>query len=203
MEEELKISILILAAGESKRMGDRIKQLLPWKHTTLLGNAIEQAKASMANETYVVLGAYNEIIRAEAGLNASKTIQNTHWKNGLGSSIATGMDYFLEKSLSCDAVLIMLTDQPLIDTNYLNKMMGYWIRDPSKIITTHYGNRSGVPAIFGKEHYTELQKLSKDFGAKDIIASHADKILVLDSGGKEIDIDSWETYEELVNKHKS
>ena len=51
-----KIATIILAAGESKRM-DGIKQLLPWKDSTLLGHAITQSLQSSTNEIYVVLGA--------------------------------------------------------------------------------------------------------------------------------------------------
>ncbi|MBG7631334.1 MAG: NTP transferase domain-containing protein, partial [Bacteroidetes bacterium] len=56
MKTEGNIAMLILAAGESKRMNG-IKQLLPWKNTTLLGNAIEQGLNSNVNLVYVVLGA--------------------------------------------------------------------------------------------------------------------------------------------------
>lgn len=200
MDEKQNIAILILAAGESSRMSAHVKQILPWNDYNLLGNAIEQSKGSIADTTYVVLGAYEEIIKAEVNFEPNSIIQNPNWKNGLGSSIAAGMDYFLSKSLSYDAVLIMLADQPLVDSNYLNKMMGNWIGNSSKIITTQYKSRSGVPAIFGKEYFSELQKLNKDFGAKDIIASHLDLIFALNPEGKEIDIDSWETYQELLNQ---
>ncbi len=200
MDEQPKIAILILAAGESSRMGDKVKQILPWNNYNLLGNTVNQAKASIANDTYVVLGAYEEIIKAEVHFDDNSIIQNTNWKNGLGSSIAAGMNYFESKGLTFEAVLILLADQPLIDTNYLNKMMGNWKGNPLKIITTQYESHSGVPAIFGKEYFSELQKLNKDFGAKDIIASQEKAILAIHPEGKEIDIDSWETYQELLNR---
>ena len=200
MDRKPQLAILILAAGESSRMGERIKQILPWKNYNLLGNALTQAKTTMADATYVVLGAYEEIIKAEVSFEPNSIIQNPNWKNGLGSSIAAGMDYFLSKELAYDAVLIMLADQPLMDTNYLNKMLGNWKANSSKIITTQYNGRSGVPAIFGNEYFIELQKLNKDFGAKDIIATNESAILALNPEGKEIDIDSWDTYQELCNK---
>jgi molybdenum cofactor cytidylyltransferase len=200
MDRKPQLAILILAAGESSRMGERIKQILPWKNYNLLGNALTQAKTTMADATYVVLGAYEEIIKAEVSFEPNSIIQNPNWKNGLGSSIAAGMDYFSSKELAYDAVLIMLADQPLMDTNYLNKMLGNWKANSSKIITTQYNGRSGVPAIFGNEYFIELQKLNKDFGAKDIIATNESAILALNPEGKEIDIDSWDTYQELCNK---
>ncbi|MFS4491879.1 nucleotidyltransferase family protein [Maribacter sp. 2308TA10-17] len=194
------IAILILAAGESSRMEEQIKQILPWNDTNLLGHALQQAKGSIAKSVFTVLGAYEEIIKAEVDFDANSIIQNPNWQNGMGSSIAAGMDYFASKALDYDAVLIMLADQPRIDTNYLNKMIGNWKGNPSKIITTQYEHRSGVPAIFGKEHFQKLQKLKKDFGAKDIIASQEDLILALNPEGKEIDIDSWEGYQEILNQ---
>jgi len=196
------IAILILAAGESSRMGERTKQILPWKDTTILGNAVNQARASIAKTIYVVLGAKEEVIKAEVNLESCHIIQNANWKNGLGSSIAAGIDFVVSEEIVHDAMLIMLADQPLIDSNYLNKMMGNWIGNTNKIITTQYDGRSGVPAIFGKEFLTELQMLNKDFGAKDIIANHSEDVLALNPDGKEVDIDSWEAYAELVNKTK-
>jgi len=199
MNTKPNIGILLLAAGNSSRMGERIKQILRWKTTTLLGHALEQAKNSIASETYVVLGAFDEIIKAEVNLDNVIVVQNSNWKNGLGNSITAGINHLFSKSISHDAVLIMLADQPLIDTNYLNKMMGNWRGNPTKIITTQYKKHSGVPAIFGNEYFDDLKGLNKDFGAKDIIASHKDVILELNPDGKEIDIDSWETYQELLN----
>lgn len=203
MEAKQSIAILILGAGNSSRMEERVKQVLPWKNTTLLGNAVNQATATMANKTYVVLGAFEEVIKAEVQLDAVVTIQNANWQSGLGSSIASGIAHFSAKSLLYDAVLIMLADQPLIDSNYLNKMIGNWIGNPSKIITTQYESGSGVPAIFGNEHFRELGILNKDFGAKDIIATHKDAILALNPEGKEIDVDSWETYQDLIKQLQS
>lgn len=200
MDKKPSLAILILAAGESSRMGEHIKQILPWRDSNLLGNALEQAKGTIADATYVVLGAYEEIIKAEVNFESNAIIQNPNWEKGLGSSIVAGMDYFSSKELAYDAVLIMLADQPKIDTNYLNKMIGNWKGNQSKIITTQYKDRNGVPAIFEKKYFTELQKLNKDFGAKDLIASNEGAVLTLNAEGKEIDIDTWETYQEMVNK---
>jgi len=200
VDKKSTIAIVILAAGESSRMGERIKQILPWKDSNLLGNALAQAKNTIADASFVVLGAYDEIIKAEVEFEANTVIQNSNWKSGMGSSIAVAMDYFISKDLNYDAVLLMLADQPKIDTNYLNKMMGNWRGNPNKIITTQYENRSGVPAIFGKEHFEVLQKLNEDFGAKDIISSNEMLVLALNPEGKEIDIDSWQSYQELLTQ---
>ena len=59
-----KIAILILAAGSASRMG-KVKQLLSYKHTTLLGHAIEQALKTPADGIYCILGADASVIQKE------------------------------------------------------------------------------------------------------------------------------------------
>lgn len=196
MNEKLNIAIIILAAGESKRMIGKIKQLLPWKHTTLLGNAIQQAKLSKANKVYLVLGAHQEAIKANLEVSEIEYIVNQDWQNGIGSSIAVGFETILGSKMPCDAVLIMLADQPLMDTDYLNELIHVWDSTNKSIVATQYNGKAGVPAIFGKVHFEELRKLNHDQGAKHIIDKS--DILVVSSQGKEVDVDTWEAYQNLL-----
>ena len=200
MNEANNLAILILAAGASRRMGERIKQLLPWNNTTFLGHAIQQAKATVVNDVFVVLGAHAERIQAKVDFENIEVIQNPVWKDGMGSSIAAGISYFSSKSLAYDGLLILLADQPLIDYNYLNKMIIEWEAHPSKIITTQYENRTGVPAIFGKAHFEELSRLCKDQGAKNIISKHQNRVIGVDPGGKSVDVDSWVAYQKIIEQ---
>lgn len=202
MNEKSNIAILILAAGTSSRMGNRIKQLLPWGDTTLLGNAIEKAEASMADDYYIILGAHIESIKVAMKLNNSKVIHNPDWQNGLGSSIAIGVHHLTLTHKTYDAVLIMLADQPLIDTDYLNAIVAMCQNNKASIVTTAYKNRSGVPAIFAAQHFSELKKLNKGFGAKDIINQYKDATLVINPDGKEVDIDTWDEYQKLHQSEK-
>ncbi len=191
------ISIVILAAGASSRMG-QTKQLLPWEDTTLLGNAIRKAKASDANSVVVVLGANAESIRKEISGTQIEIIVNSFWASGLGSSIACGTDFLIKKKYKPNGILIMLADQPLVDTVYLNAMMDAFNSEYPIIIATGYGNRAGVPALFSKDYYEKLAKLDDDFGAKKIIESQKDNILVLDLGQRTVDIDTKSDYDSLT-----
>ncbi len=58
----MKIALLLLAAGGSRRMG-RPKQLLPWKDTILLDHALQTAVSSKADEVILILGAEAETIQ--------------------------------------------------------------------------------------------------------------------------------------------
>ncbi|MCR9263071.1 MAG: nucleotidyltransferase family protein [Flavobacteriaceae bacterium] len=191
-----KISILILAAGASSRMKGKAKQLLPWKDTTLLGHAIVQAK-KVSDSVTVVYGANSEQIKS-AIPNTVESIQNSDWELGMGSSISKGVQHILKENPSPDGILITLVDQPLLDAPYLNQLKSGFEKDLSKITATAYGEKVGAPAIFPKHLFLELTQLSGDFGARQIINAHKKQISVLQPEGKEIDIDTIETYNQLT-----
>ncbi len=190
------IAILILAAGASSRMG-RPKQLLPWQDTTLLGNAIRKAKASDAKTVIVVLGANAASIQNGITEKNIEIVKNMGWSSGLGSSIASGTDFLINKENKPNGILIMLADQPLIDTAYLNAMIAAFNPEQEVIVATAYENRAGVPALFSESYFKKLTKLDDDFGAKKIIDSQKENILVLDLGQRTVDIDTKSDYQKL------
>tara|TARA_R110000868_G_scaffold36074_5_gene128517 strand:+ start:18931 stop:19551 length:621 start_codon:yes stop_codon:yes gene_type:complete len=197
MRREPNIAILIMAAGTSSRM-QSIKQLLPWKNTTLIGNALKNAQSSNATAIYTVLGAYKEEILQATDFGPMEAIYNPDWKVGLGNSIACGTKHLLEKEQAYDGILVMLTDQPFIDHEYLNTLMDNFANSGYGIVATKNQNRPGVPAIFGKVHFEALKALHTDFGARDIIKTHLNDVLSISAKGKEVDIDTLEEYERVL-----
>ena len=201
MPKKLKIAILIMAAGTSSRM-KAIKQLLPWGNTTLIGNALRNTQDSNANTILTVLGAYREEIIQATDFKGCETIYNPDWKMGLGNSIACGTKHLLGQDPDYDGILVMLTDQPLIDDLYLNVLIHNFSKTKHSIVATKYNNRVGVPAIFGKIHFEALLALNSDYGAKEIINTHINDVLSLSPNGKEVDIDTLEEYERVKKSNK-
>lgn len=193
----IKTAIIIIAAGGSSRM-KKAKQLLPWRETTLLGHTIKQAKATKADEVILVLGARFEKIRSSIEEPAMTIVENKEWKKGIGSSIACGVNHLLKHN-DHEAVLLMLADQPLIDSAYLNHVIEIFQKNPSKIIATKYPGSNGVPALFPKDYFGELLKLKEDVGARNLLNSGR-PILILDSGNKLFDVDTPEAYAK-IRKH--
>ena len=177
------------------------KQLLPWKDTTLLGQSLRTAGDSKAGSLAVVLGANAEAIQKGISEEKVDVVINSDWQSGLGSSIACGTDFLLGKNKQLEGILIMLADQPLIDTTYLNTMMANFRKAEEKIIATAYEHRAGVPALFGTTYFKPLMELQDDFGAKHIIDNNADQLLVLDPGDKTVDVDTKFEYNKLITKY--
>lgn len=199
MKTSDNIAILILAAGTSTRMGTP-KQLLPWKHTNLLGNAINSAVEVSPEHVFVVLGANAEKIKAALDTANLVCIDNPDYKSGQGSSLACGIDRIMQNDHPYRAALILLCDQPLLDSVYLDSMIAAFDDGNKGIVATSYGDRAGVPAIFDQKYFSKLATLDNDNGAKAIIKKHVNDLLVLDAGEKVMDVDTVTEYKHLIKK---
>lgn len=191
------IAIIILAAGESYRMGTP-KQLLKWNKTTLLGHAINTAEATNKIKTIVVLGANCELIKPKIKIHQVDIIENTNWDFGLGKSIAYGIAHIIKEDSNYDGALIMLADQPLIDSKYLNSMIAQFKTGKGQIVATAYNNgKQGVPVLFDKAYFQELSQLNDDKGAKSVLQKHSKYVSIINAEHDVSDIDTLEGYESL------
>lgn len=192
-KKPVDIALLVLAAGEASRMG-RPKQLLSWNGATLLENAIIITQ-SLTQNYGVVLGAhYNQIAPL---VSQSHIIYNANWRNGIGSSIACGVNA-LEQQYNPKAILIKLIDQPLLKKEHFENLINTHKTHPSQAICTAYASKNGVPAIFPKSYFAELKQLTHDFGARKLLANSKHKPIALDPNGKLIDLDTPADYDRLL-----
>ncbi|MGB5229412.1 nucleotidyltransferase family protein [Eudoraea sp.] len=195
-----KVTILILAAGSSSRMG-KIKQLLPWKDSTLLEHAIKIAKLSKASEVLVVLGSNAKLIKENIKTDNVSFLENTNWELGLGTSISCGVNFLMHNNKDTDAILVLLADQALIDTEYLNEMIDRFTSNKIDLIATRYGDKIGVPALFKQIYFTDLQNLDGDQGAQLLLKKFEDKVVSMNPVGKTFDVDTLVDYNKLLRMY--
>ena len=174
------------------------KQLLPWEGATLIEHCVKQA-TSVCAEAFVVLGAAFDLISERLANYSINILNNTHWQAGQGSSISFGMKEILKRN-SFDGVLIMLADQPQVDSNYLSELVKKFSKYPNKIIATSYVQSIGVPAIFAEQHFDSLLSLSGDRGAKRIIMENVSSMISIKPEVPISDIDSIEDYLKLYKE---
>ena len=178
------------------------KQLLPWGKTTLLGHTISEVLESNAEDVYVVLGAKSESIQAQLDITDVTWILNKNWKTGMGSSISCAINDLMQLQTDYDGILIMLCDQPLIDSGYINKMISTFKRSGKGIVATAYKSSNGVPVLFHKKYLGDLSKLEGNTGAKKLILDKSKEIVTINPKGKEMDLDTKEEYEQALKSHK-
>lgn len=186
----MSICGLILAAGGSSRLG-RPKQLVRIREKTLLEQAVTMALNSGLQQLYVVLGACFDEIEPTISHLPVTIIRNEQWQEGMGGSISRGMNAILEAGRH-EAVLIMLCDQLHITAEHLQALSEAYEQKKGSIVVTDYGVQKGVPAIFDRSYFPELEKLSGDTGAKKILQQHADRLHSISFEQALIDVDTPE-----------
>jgi molybdenum cofactor cytidylyltransferase len=141
-----------------------------------------------ASRVVVVLGANAATIApALVGLTSVAIVVNPDWKKGLASSLAVGMAAFLADD-SCGAVLVTLADQPLVDSAALRRLVTAF-DDDHRIVASAYDDTIGVPAVFGREHFDDLMRLTGDRGAGSWLRARQNEVTRVRLRSAALDID--------------
>ncbi|WP_457065247.1 nucleotidyltransferase family protein [Hymenobacter sp. UYAg731] len=188
------VALLLLAAGASTRMG-RPKQLLPYHGRTLLRHAAETAVASGCAPIVLVTGALHKELLAEVAGLPVQAIHNPEWETGMASSIRAGLVALAETRSA--AVLIMLTDQPLVTPELLRELIDRQQQMQAPIAAASYGDTLGVPAVFAQSILPELLQLQGQQGAGRLIASLGTAVGRVPFPAGLLDVDTPEDYNNL------
>ena len=187
--------IIILAAGSSSRLG-RPKQNLLYKGKTLLQRAIETAVASVCEPGVVVLGANMELIEPTIANYEIDVIENADWSEGMASSIRAGLKKVLQMNSNVQSVILMLCDQPLVDTYLVNMLIA--AKASSGICASSYHDTIGPPVLFDAIYFKDLLSLEGSEGAKKVMHKYPEKVKEIPFAQGGIDIDTIEDYERLT-----
>ena len=220
----MTIAALILAAGRASRFGS-LKQLAPINNKPMLQHCIDSANSALPGAVYTLLGYQPELIKST--ITGTKVIEHPQWARGIGSSIAVGVEYL---SKDFDTILIMLGDQPMISGSYLQQLIdlfkeqqhqdqlrkkqpkkdqsqkdhaqNHHIKKHQQPVCSAYQKNLGVPAIFGRQHFSQLQKLADDYGAKQFLMDLSPAPVALPLGELSIDVDYPQDLQSLLLDHE-
>ena len=192
------IHAVLLAAGHSTRMGQKNKLLLKINGIPLVRrSAINILNSNVVSLTVVTGFDEDKIVDALSGLNVN-FVKNVNFREGLSSSLKAGLANITP---SPSAVIICLADMPKIQPEHINRLIENF--DPLKgweiCIPTSNGKR-GNPVLIGSRFFPHIFETSGDFGAKDVMKQHPDKIVEVEIGTSDIhfDIDTQDEYENFT-----
>jgi molybdenum cofactor cytidylyltransferase len=158
---------IVLAAGGASRFGGA-KQLAAFDGTALVLRAARLAVSRCPAGVVVVTGARAAAVGASLAGIPVRIAHNADWRTGLASSIRCGVADLPGASSAC---LILLCDQPRVDEQDLDRLIGVWARAPDRVAAAQYAGSLGAPAIFPASCWPALRRLEGDRGARDFIAS--------------------------------
>ena len=187
------INSIILAAGESKRMG-QLKPLLRFNDKTFLEHIISVLQCSYVDRITVVLGADAKIIEGSIDLSGIHLLINKDYKKGQLSSLITGIKNVPEET---EAVLVCLVDHPFITEELVNQIVNTFKERKSPIIVPVYQGKRGHPVLFARSLFNEILNAPEDKGARYVVYSNEEKVCELETSEKGIliGIDTPEDYQ--------
>ena len=194
------IHAVLLAAGRSERMGRNNKLLLNVDSIPLVRkSAINILNSNVTSITVVTGFDENKIVNALSGLNVN-FVKNINFREGLSSSLKAGLANITPTP---SAVIICLADMPKIQPEHINQLIENF--NPLKgweiCIPTNNGKR-GNPVLIGSRFFPYIFETNGDFGAKQIMKQHSDKIVEVEIGTSDIhfDIDTQDEYENFTTR---
>ena len=187
-----KISAILLAAGESKRMGVN-KLALPWGRKTVLERCVDVLVRSNIKEVVVVLSDRTKALGSRLRGPKVRRVMNPNYERGMSTSIRRGVQAVDRKS---DGILIALGDQPLLRTKTINALIHALVQEKGKIIVPIFRGRRGHPVLFGPTFAKELLQLKGDVGARSLLQRHPKSVFEVRtrSEGVVVDVDTWNDY---------
>jgi CTP:molybdopterin cytidylyltransferase MocA len=187
-----KAAAIILAAGESRRMG-RAKALLPYRGGTFL-SVLARTLGEFCSPVVGVFGfeAERMIPLAPDSLVA---VENPDYRLGMLTSLQAGLRAF--RSLP-ERVLFTLVDHPAICGETVRKLL----EAENAIVIPRHGGKRGHPVILSRAIALEAMAEPASSKLNAIVDRHCAEISYIDVNDPGVcdDIDEPRLYEELLSR---
>jgi molybdenum cofactor cytidylyltransferase len=203
MTEAINAAVIVLAAGDSSRMGSP-KALLDWLGKPLIDHVLETAREGGCTSAHVVLGHDAEAIRKGAALSGAREIVNEHPEQGQISSLKLGMSAL---DFSTDCCVIWPVDVPLVKPQDVRALIDAYATARASLmrifIPTCEGKR-GHPMLVDIGFRQPFLELPPGESARAVIEANPTQVMEVETKnpGVLVDVDTPEEYEAARNQFK-
>jgi molybdenum cofactor cytidylyltransferase len=198
-----RVAALVLAAGQSRRMGPSNKLLAEIDGVPMVRRVVESALASSAEPVLVVTGHEAErVCAALAGLDVTFA-HNAHYAQGLSTSLRRGLATLAPE---IDGALVCLGDMPEVGAGDLDSLIAAF--DPLEgraICVPVVGGKRGNPVLWGGRFFAQIAAVAGDVGARHLIGENAEAVCEVEigNGGVLVDIDTPEALAALRRRRSA
>ena len=186
------ICAIVLAAGESRRMGCQ-KLLLPFGGKTVIGHVVDELLRSDIEAVYVVVGHQGNRIAEELSPRPITIVANPDYKRGMLSSVRCGLQALPQQ---CETVVVALGDQPAITSELVNDIVRASSSTDKQILVPTYQGKRGHPLLFSIHYCDEIMTSFDTVGLRGLLLAHPEDIFELSVSTPDVlsDMDYPEDY---------
>lgn len=196
---QLHCGIVILAAGQSSRLGEP-KQLLAFEGGSLLKQAARTALATGLQPIVVVLGANAAKLENELDGMEITIAHNNNWAEGMATSLHCGLEKATALDPALDSLIFMVCDQPYVTAPLLQQLVSMRASSGKEIVASAYQDNLGTPALFSHRVFPALLELKGDSGARKLLRQYGNEVARVDFPQGHIDIDTPSDYASLIQQ---
>ena len=183
-----RVEVLLLAAGQSRRMGGPDKLLEDIDGEALLRRCAKAMLCSQAERVHVIVPPGDrERRRALQGLDISP-VKAPDCHEGMAASLRAGVAAL---SADCDAAVIALADMPEVSGNHVDQLIAAFDQSQNREIcrVVDADGNAGHPVLFGRRFFESLAGLTGDRGARDVVKTGADYLVNVPTQGHGVTVD--------------
>jgi molybdenum cofactor cytidylyltransferase len=190
------IRSIILAAGESKRMGFP-KMLLMFNGKTMIENVLDNVTESDSDSILVVLGSGRSGLIGIVSKYDVKHCYNINYREGMLSSVQCG---FRNLPPDTEAVLVFQGDQPFITPEVINSVIDAYRSSGKGIIIPVYKGKRGHPLLLDSKYKDQIDTLDPDKGLRSVTYIHSSDIYEVETDEPGIlrDFDTYDDYNKEI-----
>ncbi len=195
---------IVLAAGQSSRMGQPKALLRMPDEETFVGQVIRTLREGGVSDVLVVGRPEDGVLKAHVAgiMPPTSYVENPAPGRGQLSSMLAGIDH--AQALGAHAVMVMPVDIPLVRPRTVAQILSAFSAGTAPIVRATHGGRHGHPVIFGEAVFADLRSADPREGAKAVLRAHAARILnvEVDDPGVLADVDVPEDYARLFGDRR-
>lgn len=178
-----RVAAIVLAAGQSKRMGANNKLVAELDGRALVRHVVLAASTSLVCQTVLVTGAEPEKVLAAVADIETTPVHNSDFDRGLSTSLRTGLTALSGSPNKIDAVIVLLGDMPRISQAMIDQLVSAF--DPANgreiIVPTNNGKR-GNPVVWSARFFDQLMGVKGDTGGRHLVGEFAEFVHEVELG---------------------